>query len=313
MTLAVVVPSAANLRVTSTTLHFVRAALELGHEVQIIEPWDLRVEDHRVRARAHVFAPCTATAPQLLEQLASRRTKRRRIDLAAADLVLPRMTRPRSMVSDFCQLAAEQGACVVNEPRAARLVANKGWLAAQPDVPTPPSVVTYLQSTGEMFANQFDRVVVKPARGSGGHGVYRVRTSNSEAFEHAWQEAAWVGRGFVVVQQYLPEADDGETRALWLDGEVLGAYRRRRPPDGFQHNLSQGGIAQPWELTDEERAAVTRASPALIRAGVRLAGLDLIGGMVVEANTLNPGGAFHADRLNHTDVGAEAIRRLLAR
>jgi glutathione synthase len=53
-------------------------------------------------------------------------------------------------------------------------------------------------------------------------------------------------------------------------------------------------------------------SAHLIAAGVRLAGVDLIGNHVIEVNALNPGGAFHADRLHHSDVAGGIIERLAA-
>jgi glutathione synthase len=116
----------------------------------------------------------------------------------------------------------------------------------------------------------------------------------------------------VVVQAYLPDAEAGEKRLVWLDGEVLGGYLRRRAPGDFRHNLKRGGVAEPVTITPEERQTVGRITPDLISAGIRLAGLDLIGGQVTEVNALNPGGAFHTDRLTGSRLSETIISQLVA-
>jgi glutathione synthase len=119
-----------------------------------------------------------------------------------------------------------------------------------------------------------------------------------------------------VIQRYLPEAEQGEKRLVWVDGDVLGGYLRRRAEGEFRHNLKRGGVAEATDITDQDRAIAARVSDALRRAGIRIAGLDVIGRWLVEVNALNPGGAFHADRLAGTHLAgthlADAILDRLA-
>src|SRR5690606_2562759 len=114
----------------------------------------------------------------------------------------------------------------------------------------------------------------------------------------------------VVVQVYLDEAEDGEKRLMWMDGEVLGGYLRRRAPGEFRHNLKQGGSAEPTAITTAELGVIARLTPHLRRAGLRIAGIDLIGRHVIEVNAANPGGAFHADRLHGSNVSGSIVERL---
>jgi glutathione synthase len=91
---------------------------------------------------------------------------------------------------------------------------------------------------------------------------------------------------------------------------VIGGYLRRRAPGEFRHNLKRGGQAEPTTITAEELDLGIQIAPHLLRAGVRLAGLDVIGGHLIEVNALNPGGAFHADRLTGSRLGDLIVDRL---
>jgi glutathione synthase len=48
-------------------------------------------------------------------------------------------------------------------------------------------------------------------------------------------------------------------------------------------------------LTEAELQAAHALTPHLLRNGIRIAGIDLIGDQIVEVNTLNPGGLHYAD------------------
>lgn len=302
---------AASIDETWTTVHLARAALEQGALVRFVEPWDFEVDGSgRFIARSYSFdEPVDAAA--MAEALSQRTAARRYVDVARLDVLLLRAAPLDTTILAFACLAREQGVRVVNEPAGLMMVTHKGWLAARRDVRVPPAVVTRSKASAELFFHTQDQgVVVKPARGSGGRGVSRVPARRRALLLEAFSEAADAGDGYVVVQRYLPEAEGGEKRLVWLDGEPIGGYLRRRAPGEFRHNLKRGATAEPTDVSDRDREVVAALSPHLLRAGIRLAGLDLIGDWLVEVNALNPGGAFHADRLSGTRLAHEIIRRL---
>jgi glutathione synthase len=129
--------------------------------------------------------------------------------------------------------------------------------------------------------------------------------------DDAFDEASAVGDGYIVVQRYLIAADEGEKRLLWLDGDLIGGYLRRRAEGEFRQNLKQGGIAEPTQVTERDRRVARSVNAALARAGVRFAGLDVIGGHLVEVNALNPGGTYHTDRLHGTRLSRTVLARLV--
>ncbi len=312
MRVGIAIPRAASITPTWTTIHLARAALDRGHRVRFVEPWDFEVDPTgRLVARAHAFDAGGLSADQMVESLQERTADRRFVDLAQLDLLLMRVAPLSMAVITFGRLVKRLGVPVVNDPDGMVTVAHKAWLASIPDLPTPATLVTRSRGAARLFAEQRRHgVVVKPARGSGGHGITRVRRRDDRGLDRAFDAAKARGDGYVVVQDYLPQASQGEKRLLWLDGDLIGGYLRHRAPGDFRHNLRQGGQAEALTLTDADRAMAARISPHLIAAGIRFAGLDVIGDYLTEVNALNPGGTFHVHRLTGNTLADTVLARL---
>ena len=314
MRIGFAITRAASVDATWTTLALARAALARGHSVRFVEPWDFEVDARgQLVARAHAFDPdAVPSADALAHALTHRTAPRRFVDVAGLDLLLLRASPFDASVLTFAMLAQEHGVTVVNDPAGVMRVSHKAWLASLPGVHTPATLVTRSLGASQVFYNEHRAgVVVKPARGSGGRGVTRVLPHRAADLDAAFATARIRGDGYVVLQPYLPEAEEGEKRIVWLDGDVLGGYLRQRAPGEFRHNLSRGGTAVPATVTDADRAAIAPLGPALTAAGIRIAGFDLIGGQITEVNALNPGGAFHTDRLTGTHLADLIISRLV--
>jgi glutathione synthase len=312
MRIAFAITRAASVESTWTTVGLASAALNCGWAVRFIEPWDFEVDPSGgLIARAHAFNKPT-DHQALAEALSTRQAPRRFVDLSRLDLLLLRAAPLSTSVLTFASLVQERGVRVVNDPTGLMRVTHKSWLAAQPGVPTPATVVTRSRAAIALFYDQQPTgIVIKPARGSGGRGVSNIQPEDPAALDEAFDAAKKVGDGYVVAQEYLSAAKHGEKRLLWLDGEVLGGYLRRRAPGEFRHNLKQGGLPEATEISSSNRELVAKLSPSLLAAGIRFAGLDVIGDHLIEVNVLNPGGAFHTDRLNGTHL-AETIMGQLA-
>ncbi|HHO52623.1 MAG TPA: hypothetical protein ENK18_17570 [Deltaproteobacteria bacterium] len=314
MRIAFAITRAASVDSTWTTIHLAQAALARGDAVRFIEPWDYEIDTRgRLIARAHAFDR-PSDAEHIAGALVHRSALRRYVDLERIELLLLRAAPLNPGLLSFAEIAKERGVPVVNDPAGLLRVSHKGWLASLQGVRLPTTLVTRSRASCHVFAQgQPDGIIVKPARGSGGRDVSRVLRADAVGLDAAFDRARAGGDGYVVVQQYLPEAEWGEKRLIWLDGAVIGGYLRRRAPGEFRHNLKRGGQAEHTEITSEDTALAAEISPHLVRAGVRLAGLDVIGSYLIEVNALNPGGAFHADRLSGSRLGEEILDRLTHR
>lgn len=311
MRLGMVITRASSLDATWTTVALIHAALQLGHDVRVIERSDLEVDaGGRVVARAHAFEPPACSAERLAEDLRKRFARRCFVDVERLDVLLLRSAPLSSDLLTFAQIAKDRGVRVVNDPDGLARVSNKGWLASLPDVPTPATLVTRSVGAAAVFyRSQRSGVVIKPPRGSGGRDVVRVPAGQSATFEKVFS-ACRRAEAHVVVQAYLPAAERGEKRLLWLDGEILGGYLRTRAPGEFRHNLKRGAQASPIEVTEAERILLQPLRRHLTTIGIRFAGLDLIGEHLVEVNAVNPGGTFHTDRLTGSTHATTVISTL---
>jgi glutathione synthase len=313
MTIGIAISRATSLDVTWTTVHLALAALRRGVPVRFIEPWDYEVDERGLMtARAYAFDPPAPDAEAIVDALRGQRAKRRYVRIDTLDVLLLRASPLDPGLLGFASAAEDLEVTVANSPRGLIRAAHKGWLASLRDVPTPPTLVTQSRGAAHLFLDRMGTaLVVKPAQGSGGRHVTLVPKGDGEGLDRAFTLAR--GRNtHVVLQTYLTEAAAGEKRLVWMDGHVLGGYSRRRAPGEFRHNLKQGGTPEATTITAAEHALVAPLSAHLVKSGIRLAGIDLIGQHVIEVNAVNPGGSFHADRLHGTDITGTIVETLLS-
>lgn len=312
MRLGIAIPRASVVTSTWTTLHLAQVALQRGHSVRFVERTDFELDPSgNVIGRAHTFDEPVDDADALASALQDRSARRRTLNMERLDMLLLRVAPPDPAVVQYATLLRDRGVPVVNDPEGLVRVSHKTWLPAQKGVPTPPTLVTRSEGAAEVFLHsQRQGVIVKPSRGSGGRAITRVHRGATAKLVRAFEAAKAAGDGYVVVQAYVPEAEHGEKRLVWLDGEIIGGYLRRRAPGEFRHNLKRGGMAVPAPITDDERNLAERISPPLLAAGIRLAGLDVIGDWITEVNAANPGGTFHSDRLSGSRLAERIVEHL---
>lgn len=316
LVLHVVINSAAAVDETWTTVHLACAAASIGVTVRFIEAQDHEVTSRgRLMARAQVLQPGSVDRVAVAHSLRNYRLPRVHTDLEAGDIILLRVNPFTAEALRLALLAEERGVPVINNPKGVERTRSKAWLATLRDVPRPATLVTASRGSAEWFARRLGTdIVVKPVDRSGGRGVCRIPYHRLDLLDQAMDLAWCSGDSQVVVQEYLPEAAEGEKRLFWVDGHILGAYLRLRGWDGFRHNLAQGGRPQPCTVDETDRAIARAIGRHLRRNGIRIAGLDVIGGRLVEVNTLNPGGIHYAECFRdpaRPSIAAEAVRLLL--
>jgi glutathione synthase len=148
-------------------------------------------------------------------------------------------------------------------------------------------------------------VVMKPLQGSGGQNVFfvpRGETSNiNQMFDAISRD------GYVVVQEYLEAADEGDVRVFVMNGQPLrangdyAAFRRARPADDFRSNVSVGGEPERVEVNTTMLGMIEMMRPKLIADGMFLVGVDLAGDKLVEVNVFSPGGLGSAEKVTGTN------------
>jgi glutathione synthase len=300
MQIAIVVNNTAALTPTWTTIHLIDAFLKAGHRIRLIESTEIDIlPSGQLQARAWCLDP-PGSGIEVLTRVLQRRSGRREVlALSTCDLLLLRVNPLRGAILTFAMLVEEAGIPVVNSPSGLARTSSKAWLATLAGVPRPATLITRSRSAAQRFVKELGKtVVVKPMVGSGGRGVQRIPRGRTDLLDQAIDHLYYGGH--FVVQEYLEEADAGEKRLVWADGEVLGAYLRQRASGEFRHNLRQGSEPLQCEISSSDLSLAAAVGPHLIQNGIRIAGLDVIGRYLVEVNTLNPGGVHYAELLRST-------------
>ncbi len=131
--------------------------------------------------------------------------------------------------------------------------------------------------------------VVKPLDGFGGSGIFRAALDDPN-LASILQSATNDGQNWTMAQAFIPDVDKGDTRVLLMDGQIIGAICRIPTGGDFRGNMMQGGVVEPVDPADVDTRIVDAVKPLLQEYGLRLVGLDIVGGFLTEINVTSPTG-----------------------
>ncbi|QCU78296.1 glutathione synthase [Citricoccus sp. SGAir0253] len=231
-----------------------------------------------------------------------------------ADDATERPWAPTAAVA-FGQLIASTGVLVVNDPHTLANALSKAYFQHFPEAVRPRTLITRDQDMISGFIDEMGgRAVLKPLQGSGGSGVFLVDRKESPNLSQIVEAIA--RDGYVVAQEYLPQAKDGDVRLFLMNGRPLvvdgqvAAFRRRAKAGEARSNMSAGGTAERVQVTDEMLGLVEAVHPKLAADGMFLVGLDIVGDKLMEINVFSPGGLGSCQQLYGVDFAPAVIADL---
>jgi glutathione synthase len=156
-------------------------------------------------------------------------------------------------------------------------------------------------------------VVAKPLDGMGGRSIFRSHSGDPN-LNVILETLTDEGRGFALVQRYIPEIRDGDKRILLVDGEPI-PFSLARMPGGSDHrgNLARGGKGVALELSARDREIAEAIGPDMRAAGMLFVGLDVIGDFLTEINVTSPTCIRELDALYGLDIAGDLLDRLEGR
>jgi glutathione synthase len=146
-----------------------------------------------------------------------------------------------------------------------------------------------------------DKMILKPLDGYGGSGVIVIEKSAMQNVKSLLDFYVNRDRGvsnYVILQDYVEGAEKGDVRVLMLNGKPIGALRRVPSASDVRSNISAGGTAEKYKLTKADKILCDKVGEKLVRDGILYAGLDIIGGKLIEVNVLSPGTIKDINKLN---------------
>jgi glutathione synthase len=185
------------------------------------------------------------------------------------------------------ELAEAEGARVFNSPRAIRDFNEKLSIARFPQF-TAPTLVTRRELLIREFLAEHDDIILKPLDGMGGASVFRLHARDHN-IGVVIETLTHFGRRTVMAQRYIPEIAQGDKRILLIGGKPVPFALARIPKPGESRgNLAAGGTGVARELTPRDRQIAETAAALLIKHGLLLVGLDVIGEYLTEVNVTSP-------------------------
>lgn len=234
------------------------------------------------------------------------------LPLSEMDAIIMRKDPPFDMhyvYSTYFLEQAQEQTLVLNRPASLRDANEKLFALNFPDC-IPRTVVGSNKAVIQDFVKTEGKAILKPIDAMGGNGVFvlRAEDSNVGALIDVMTQNQQTP---VVVQEYIPEAKDGDIRVLMVNGEVISAFRRVPAAGEHRANLNAGGHAAAYTLTAQDQAICEKVGPLLRSLGLTFVGLDLIGGKLIEVNVTSPTGIQEAYKLTGTNT-ADVLMKYIA-
>ena len=223
----------------ATTYRLAADAVNLGHEVWVMSTGNLAYNpDDTIGAFARTVPQGRYTSSRFLDAFKSEKAVNQWITLDDLDVLLlrsnPSVQRAwaQSAGIHFGRLAMRHGVIVLNDPNGLSKAVNKLYLQTFPESVRPRTLVTRSLERVSSFLDKEGTVILKPLQGSGGAGVFIVRNDEEHNLEEIFGSVS--RDGYVIAQQYLPAAAEGDTRLFLMNGLPLrhkgkyAAFRRVR-------------------------------------------------------------------------------------
>jgi glutathione synthase len=324
MKIAFAINALAAERTDYTTTHLAMHAILKGHEVCYVEVDRFELgDDNRLSAHGRrVPEYCHESRAMLMSAL--RQAPVERLDIGALDVLFLRsdpaseaLVRPWAQLAgvNFGRLAMQAGVLVVNSPEGLYHAVNKLYLQLFPKDIRPRTLISRDFDAVRGFLHDVGgKAVVKPLRGSGGHNVFLIREDDTHNLRQIFE--AICHEGYLIAQEYLPEAEGGDTRVFLLEGDLLevegevAAVHRVPAAGDLRSNLMAGGRVRKAVITDRIREIAEQARSQLEADDMFFVGLDVIGDRVVEINVFSPGALIATQHVTHVDFGPRVIEAL---
>jgi glutathione synthase len=309
-----------------TTTRLAMAAINRGHESWVMGAGDFAYDaDESIRARAtSVPAKIYKSSDKYIADLTGRRAKHERVSVDDLDVLMLRSDPSheqghRSWAQSsgiiFGRVAMRAGVIVLNDPNGLSMAMNKMYFQLFPEEVRPKTVITRdRQEIRDFWKDQGGTIVLKPLQGSGGQGVFLVRPGDGSNLN---QMVDAVSRdGYVIAQEYLAAAEEGDTRFFLMNGQPLkhrgryAAFRRVRSGDDMRSNIHAGGKLREAVITDQHLRIAEIVRPKVVQDGMFLVGLDIVGDKLMEINVFSPGGLGSAQRFEKVNFAHAVIEAL---
>jgi glutathione synthase len=301
-----------------STLRIIHEAVKRGHEVSITHPSNLTIRESITLSLCKQISLGEKLTSSITSFYKTVKFDTKMCPLSEFDVIFMRDNPPLdSLVLNFLD-SIKDDVFIMNAIDGLREANNKIYTAAyfDPDRELIPAThvsknIDYLLRIIEESEN--DKMIMKPLDGYGGSGVIIIEKSamkNIRSLLDFYINRDRDHSNYVILQEYIEGAEEGDVRILMLNGKPIGALKRVPIKGDVRSNISAGGSVEKYKLTKEDKILCEKIGEKLVRDGIYYAGLDLINGKLIEVNVMSPGTITDINKLNKVKLQEKIINYL---
>ena len=296
-----------------TSLALIKECLKRGHGVAMCTPSNLTIRDSVTNAFCNVVKRMEKVPSNLKAFYKKAELREEMLPLAGFDAIFFRANPPLDPIMLNFLDSVKDDVFIINSLEGMREANNKLYTAAFGDAHSNIIPNTHVSKNKEYLIQQIrdskaDKMIIKPLNGFGGSGVILIEKSamsNINSLLDFYITNNDGSSNYVILQDYIEGADQGDVRILLLNGEPVGAMKRVPAKDDHRSNVTAGGSVQKHSLTKAEKALCKQIGPKLVNDGLYFVGIDVIGGQLVEVNVMSPGGITYINKVYKPKVKIE--------
>ena len=297
----------------SSTLSIIKECFVRNHKVSILYTDNLTVRNNVV----HGFIETINKMDKIPDNITSFHKKvifdKQLKPLHVFDCMMIRKDPPiNPIVLNFLD-AIKDDVVMINDVDGIRKANNKLYTTTFHDPNNSYLPITHV-SGSKKFINRTieesdqEKMILKPLDGSGGRGVIvlekNARQNINSLLDFYIDET---GDNYVILQEYITGAEEGDVRVLMLNGKFIGAYNRKPAEGELRANIQTGGSAHKYTMTESQKRVCKKVGTKLVNDGLYFVGLDMIGDKILEVNVLNPGGITNIKKLDKVKLQKKVV------
>jgi glutathione synthase len=298
-----------------STLRIIHELVSRNHEVAITYPQNLTIRDCITLSlcrNIEITDKISSSIPSFYKNVVF---KEEMMPLQDFDVIFMRDNPPMDpLVLNFLD-SIKDDVFICNAVDGLREANNKIYTAAYYDPSREFIPATHVSKNIDYLLriieeSENDKMIMKPLDGYGGSGVIVIEKAamhNIKSLLDFYVNRTEGKSSYVIVQEYVEGAENGDVRVLMLNGEPIGALRRRPAKGDARSNISAGGTIEKYKLTAADKILCRKVGEKLVRDGIYYAGLDIIGGKLIEVNVMSPGTITDINKLNNTKIQRKIV------
>lgn len=299
-----------------TTSHLMYECNQRGHTVFFLEPHDLYIRDNGVVARmrnisVHKDLSIKVYWEALIECLIQDELIFETV--IELDVIFLRKDPPINyQVMEFLGPVCDQ-VFVMNSPMGQINGNSKVYTLNFPDITPQTHISRDPKRLRRIIDNFGGDMIIKPLQGHGGEGVIKVSNRDPENLNSLINYYIRANRPYpqrqpIMVQEYLEDVKkDGDVRILLLNGDIIGAMKRRSVSEDFRTNVHAGAKVFRHDITPAQKLICDIIKPKLMADGLYFVGIDVIGDKLLEINCVSPGGIPRINQLAGLKLESQVI------